>query len=163
MTQRRLQSFSWLYLHTYYVPGTVLGADGREALVCVPGSPELACSRRSIHVTRRKGAAAQSASGEVAHVWLWPGRPWSSFHLLLWKWMLRGGRGASVTLTSSKIPHHHRPEVTGSSSNAKLGNRTWSSGAWSPHPTAACAVVSPSSIFYKGQLRDALAHFADKP
>lgn len=99
MTQWQLLPFKQLVLCTYYVPGTVLGAESREVLICTPGCPEPACSWRSPGATQRKGPSAprspspdtvlRAPLGKVAYawpwLWSWPGGPWSLFHLLLWK------------------------------------------------------------------------------
>lgn len=87
-------------------------------------------------------------------MWLWPGDPWSSFHLLLWKWTLM-----VVTLTSVKPL-----STAGQTSLDEAAAQNWETEhlfLQGLDSTAVCAVLSPSSIFCRGQVRGPLAHVAD--
>lgn len=92
--------------------------------------------------------------GEGAHVLLWPGGPWSSFHLLLWKWTLM-----VVTLTSVKPL-----TATGRTSPEEAAAQNWETEhlfLQSLDSMAVCAVLAPSSTFCSGQVRGPLAQVAD--
>lgn len=85
---------------------------------------------------------------------LWPGGPWSSFRLLLWKWTL-----TVVTLTSVK------PRTTaGRTSPEAAAAQNWETEQLflqGLDSTAVCAVLPPSSIFCSGQVRGPPAQVAD--
>lgn len=131
---------------------------------CIPGSPEPACSMCSINVTQGKGQSCPIGAPvrahfseclwERGHSWLWPGGPRSSFHLLLWKWTLM-----VVTLTSVKPL-----TAAGQTSPEEAAAQNWETEhlfLQCLDSMAVCAVLSPSSIFCRGQVRGPLAHVAD--